>query len=98
MAWNLNGVAFTSLIESFIRSTAPPAEFNPEGFPSWMVDKSDRLLEGNLTIAERVPGFLWRGGRERTTTGIWMYGKVFARRLPDTKERVAVVLMDTQGM
>jgi atlastin len=43
-------------------------------------------------------GFSWRGGRERNTTGIWLWGEVFMRQLPETGEEVAVLLMDTQGM
>lgn len=42
-------------------------------------------------------GFLWRGGKERMTTGIWMYGKPFVRTLAETGEKVGVILMDTQG-
>ena len=46
-------------------------------------------------------GFDWRGGAERNTTGIWMWSKPFI--LPrtgsdGTKEDVAVLLVDTQGM
>ena len=42
-------------------------------------------------------GFKWRSGRERTTTGIWLWSRAFVRRLP-SGERVAVLLMDTQGL
>ncbi len=42
-------------------------------------------------------GFKWRSGRERTTTGIWLWSRAFARRLP-SGEKVAVLLMDTQGL
>lgn len=45
-----------------------------------------------------VSGFGWRGGAERTTTGIWMWSRPFIRKLPRTEEHVAVILMDTQGM
>merc|ERR1719240_2079785 len=43
-------------------------------------------------------GFSWRGGRDRNTTGIWLWGEVFMRQLPGTDEEIAVLLMDTQGM
>jgi atlastin len=46
-------------------------------------------------------GFDWRGGAERNTTGIWMWSKPFIlpRTLSDgSKEDVAVLLVDTQGM
>lgn len=43
-------------------------------------------------------GFSWRGGRERNTTGIWLWSEPFVRQLPGSGEEVAVLLMDTQGM
>ncbi|CAK9822247.1 atl [Anthophora retusa] len=45
---------------------------------------------------EPLSGFSWRGGSERDTTGILMWSKVFCDTLPDG-EKVAVILMDTQG-
>nr|XP_012144988.1 PREDICTED: atlastin isoform X2 [Megachile rotundata] len=45
---------------------------------------------------EPLKGFSWKGGSERDTTGILMWSKVFRGTLPDG-ERVAVILMDTQG-
>lgn len=41
-------------------------------------------------------GFSWRGGSERDTTGILMWSRVFSGTLP-SGEKVAVILMDTQG-
>ena len=41
-------------------------------------------------------GFSWRGGSERDTTGILMWSKVFPATLSNG-EKVAVILMDTQG-
>ncbi|XP_001607339.4 atlastin isoform X2 [Nasonia vitripennis] len=41
-------------------------------------------------------GFSWRGGSERDTTGILMWSKVFPATLANG-EKVAVILMDTQG-
>ena len=46
--------------------------------------------------AEPLGGFSWRGGSERDTTGILMWSKVFPATLANG-ERVAVILMDTQG-
>lgn len=45
-------------------------------------------------------GFKWRGGLERMTTGIWLWSRPFIRPLPGGApgERVAVFLMDTQGL
>ncbi|XP_050589344.1 atlastin isoform X3 [Bombus affinis] len=45
---------------------------------------------------EPLSGFSWKGGSERDTTGILMWSKVFCGTLPDG-EKVAVILMDTQG-
>lgn len=45
---------------------------------------------------EPLGGFSWRGGSERDTTGIIMWSKVFLGTLP-SGERVAIILMDTQG-
>ncbi|XP_076749524.1 atlastin GTPase isoform X1 [Xylocopa sonorina] len=45
---------------------------------------------------EPLRGFSWKGGSERDTTGILMWSKVFRGTLPDG-EKVAVILIDTQG-
>lgn len=42
-------------------------------------------------------GFGWRSGKDRCTTGIWMWSDCFVRKLPGGKQ-VAVLLVDTQGM
>ncbi|KAL1115988.1 hypothetical protein AAG570_005483 [Ranatra chinensis] len=43
-----------------------------------------------------LEGFAWRGGCERYTTGILMWSQIFLTTLADG-EKVAVVLLDTQG-
>ncbi|XP_025833739.1 atlastin [Agrilus planipennis] len=43
-----------------------------------------------------LTGFSWRGGSERETTGILMWSEVFLTELY-TGEKVAVILLDTQG-
>lgn len=44
-------------------------------------------------------GFDWRGGAERNTTGIWMWSKpYFLPRKDNQSEKLAVLLVDTQGM
>lgn len=43
-------------------------------------------------------GFKWRAGNERQTVGMWMWSSPFIRRLPGSGERVAVLLLDTQGL
>ncbi|XP_049878146.1 atlastin isoform X1 [Pectinophora gossypiella] len=53
---------------------------------------------GDWLGAEEEPlhGFSWRGGSERDTTGILMWSEVFKATL-DTGEKVAIILLDTQG-
>ncbi|CAF0968670.1 unnamed protein product [Brachionus calyciflorus] len=46
---------------------------------------------------EPLTGFHWKGGSERDTTGILMWSEPFILRRNDTKEEIAVLLMDTQG-
>ena len=46
-------------------------------------------------------GFHWRGGEERNTTGIWMWSRPYFLprcKSDGTKETIAVLLVDTQGM
>ncbi|XP_017778827.1 PREDICTED: atlastin-like [Nicrophorus vespilloides] len=43
-----------------------------------------------------LEGFSWRGGYERETTGIQMWSEVFLGEL-DSGDKVAIVLLDTQG-
>ena len=42
-------------------------------------------------------GFSWRAGRDTNTTGIWIWSEPFVRKI-STGEKVAVLLVDTQGM
>ncbi|XP_046658288.1 atlastin-like isoform X1 [Homalodisca vitripennis] len=53
---------------------------------------------GDWLGADDAPleGFAWRGGSDRETTGILMWSEAFIATLP-SGEKVAVVLMDTQG-
>jgi atlastin len=46
---------------------------------------------------EPLTGFHWKGGSERDTTGILMWSEPFIFKKPETKEEVAILLMDTQG-
>ncbi|XP_013786327.1 atlastin-2-like isoform X1 [Limulus polyphemus] len=56
-----------------------------QGSPDWMGDDETPLT-----------GFSWRGGAERDTTGILLWDEIFQVTLPNG-EKVAVLLMDTQG-
>ncbi|XP_047023304.1 atlastin-2-like [Helicoverpa zea] len=59
----------------------------------------DRQLSGEWLGAEDDPlsGFHWRGGCERDTTGIHLWPHPVITTLDSTGEKVAVLLMDTQG-
>lgn len=49
--------------------------------------------------AENKKGcFSWRGGKDRHTTGIWMWSEPLIRANPDGNGDMAILLMDTQGM
>ncbi|CAM9450639.1 unnamed protein product, partial [Chrysoparadoxa australica] len=65
----------------------------------WMLAQGDKLAEGNANVAgsPEAKSFAWRGGKERMTTGIWVWSRPFIREL-DTGGQVAVLLVDTQGM
>eukprot|EP00457_Paulinella_chromatophora_P002455 gb/GEZN01002460.1/.p1 GENE.gb/GEZN01002460.1/~~gb/GEZN01002460.1/.p1 ORF type:complete len:591 (-),score=142.89 gb/GEZN01002460.1/:701-2374(-) len=72
-----------------------------QSVPTWAAEAGDLLTEGQER-AGALPGFTWRPGAERTTTGIWMYGQPFRRTVTDAKtgqtEQVPLLLLDTQGM
>jgi atlastin len=43
-------------------------------------------------------GFSWRGGSTRDTTGITVWNDVFLHEVPATGEKLAIIVMDTQGL
>ncbi|XP_070509052.1 atlastin-like [Chironomus tepperi] len=47
---------------------------------------------------EPLRGFTWRSGTKRDTTGIIMWSDVFLHTLELTGEKIAIVVMDTQGL
>jgi atlastin len=61
---------------------------NPVSSPTdWMGSDSDPLL-----------GFPWRSGSVRDTCGIVMWNDVFLHDDPITGEKLAIIVMDTQGL
>lgn len=48
-------------------------------------------------VSKKV-GFKWRYGNDRQTTGMWLWSEPFIRALPNGGGKVAVLLMDTQGL
>eukprot|EP00753_Platysulcus_tardus_P001046 PLAT10995.1.p1 GENE.PLAT10995.1~~PLAT10995.1.p1 ORF type:complete len:618 (+),score=372.84 PLAT10995.1:22-1854(+) len=68
----------------------------------WMTAHGDKLQgqAGAGAAADGVAdfhGFGWRGGRERCTTGIWLWSRPYIRTAADG-EQMALLVMDTQGM
>ncbi|CAG9812153.1 unnamed protein product [Chironomus riparius] len=53
----------------------------------WMGDKNDPLT-----------GFSWRSGSARDTTGIIIWNDVFLHTNEETDEKIAIVVIDTQGL
>ena len=97
------------LLDMFLRylretRNTPFSSLQLDGEPdqSWL--DTTKALEGNKNLGPGDEGgFGWRSGKERCTTGIWLWSEHFVRELPPTKpgvpgEKVAVLLLDTQGM
>jgi len=92
------------ILDLFLRylRSDPAESFEEEPDEKWMYRGGK--LEGNNNTTKDSKGdieggFGWRSGRERCTTGIWIWSEHFIRELPDSKgEKVAVLIMDTQGM
>ncbi|KAL7014016.1 hypothetical protein ACKWTF_015699 [Chironomus riparius] len=47
---------------------------------------------------EPLTGFSWRSGTKRDTTGIVMWSDVFLHTFDKTAEKIAIFVMDTQGL
>ncbi|KAF4665462.1 Alkyltransferase-like protein 1 [Perkinsus olseni] len=73
------------------RGSSFNAEFQA---PEWLVAQGDCLQEGQQ--ASDSHGFHWRPGMDKCTEGIWVWSIPFVRQL-HSGEKVALVLMDTQG-
>jgi atlastin len=67
--------------------------------PEWLKGgKEGRLTEGAADGGSA--GFLWRPGMQKCTEGIWIWSQPFVRTRTNADgatEKVAVLLMDTQG-
>lgn len=59
-------------------------------------DISDWIGETGVGSNE-LNGFKWRGGQKPQTAGIWMWSEVFTYDF-DNGDRVAILLLDTQGI
>jgi len=88
------------LLDIFLRylSKAQPAAASRTrndgaGLPSWLAGADKKLAEGKEK--DGSAGFLWRPGMQKCTEGIWIWSQPFV--LERDGEKVAVLLMDTQG-
>ncbi|KAH9259337.1 hypothetical protein BASA81_002380 [Batrachochytrium salamandrivorans] len=60
------------------------------------VQRGTEAMHKARTKKNNATGFGWRSGKERCTTGIWMWSDSFVRQTKNGP--VAVLLVDTQGM
>lgn len=51
---------------------------------------------GEGSNVTELSGFKWRGGRKPETTGIWMWSEIYTHDF-ENGEKVAIILLDTQG-
>lgn len=58
-------------------------------------DVSDWI--GEQKDIDRLDGFVFKSGRVRETTGIWMWSEIFTHDF-DNGDKVAIILLDTQGI
>lgn len=54
---------------------------------NWMGDKDEPLT-----------GFSWKSSSKRVTSGVIVWSDVFLHKLETTGEKLAIILMDTQGL
>ena len=60
----------------------------------------DGKSESSTTIPPTIStNFVWKGGKERQTTGVWIWSEPFIREtVASNGEKIALLLMDTQGI
>jgi atlastin len=61
-------------------------------------DDGKKWFERVHTLNQHEGSFDWRGGKERNTTGMWMWNEPYFLPRPSRGDEVAVLLVDTQGM
>lgn len=62
------------------------------------LDDGKKWYERVQTLNQHEGSFDWRGGKERNTTGMWMWSDPYFLPRPSVGDQVAVLLVDTQGM
>lgn len=65
---------------------------------SEVVGGGKQWFERVQTLNQHDGSFDWRGGKERNTTGMWMWSDPYFLPRPSKGDEVAVLLVDTQGM
>uniref|UniRef100_A0AC35UAX4 GB1/RHD3-type G domain-containing protein n=1 Tax=Rhabditophanes sp. KR3021 TaxID=114890 RepID=A0AC35UAX4_9BILA len=82
-----------------IKKMIPPT-VNDEDYRESILSRISSYLEKPpkdwINTVEKVEGFSWRGGYERDTIGIMIWGEPFFLR-DNNGEDIVVILMDTQG-
>lgn len=68
------------------------------GSSSSGTDDGKKWYERVQTLNQHEGSFDWRGGKERNTTGMWMWSDPYFLPRPSKGDQVAVLLVDTQGM
>lgn len=100
----LRNSSFDDLSQTWMVSEGEDIAFT---FGFFKFFSGDVLSEGNMnegwnlveaSVSKAENSFAWRGGQERQTTGIWMWSEPFIRSSKSSGEKIAVLLMDTQGM
>ncbi|KAL7014018.1 hypothetical protein ACKWTF_015701 [Chironomus riparius] len=72
-----------------------PSINNPNKVTSFIFKKDDTWMG---EPDEPLTGFSWRSGTKRDTTGIIMWSDVFLHTIDRTGEKIAIFVMDTQGL
>jgi atlastin len=68
-----------------------PSINNPD---NRMTDPDDWMGPAEMPLS----GFSWRSGSTRDTSGILIWNDVFLHTVPSTGEKIAIVVIDTQGL
>ncbi|CAG9811380.1 unnamed protein product [Chironomus riparius] len=72
-----------------------PSIYNPSKHKQSFFRKNDYWIAGR---DEPLKGFSWRAGTKRETIGINIWSDVFLHTMDRTGEKVAIFVMDTQGL
>lgn len=68
------------------------------GHSAWLFSHNTVGGSADNAPADEEAGFKWRSGHDRMTTGIWMWSKHFVVTRPGSNEKIALLVLDTQGL